>query len=886
MRLSAGSTLGPYKILALVGVGGMGEVYRAHDSKLGREVALKAIAPGFASDADRMARFDREARVLASLNHPNIATIYGLEDRAIVMELVEGQTLAERIACGPMSLEEVLPFAIQIIEALDYAHDRGVIHRDLKPANVKITPDGQVKLLDFGLAKALADEPVAAPSQDSPTLTLGHTQAGVILGTAAYMSPEQVKGTRADRRADIWAFGVVMCEMLTGKRPFTGETTAEILSSVIKDQPSLDELPAAVRPLIIRCLAKNPRQRLQAIGEARIVLENPENSENSVVEPPLPPQALGMALHHWAGWALTILFAFAFVFLYFRQQPSAERTLRYKIAPPENSTVASFAISPDGKLLAIAAAVNGKQQLWLRSLDALQAQPMPATEGALFPFWSPDSRYIGFFAQGKLKKIAAGGGPSQPLCESGFGGGGTWHGDVILFSTALGASGLLKRVPADGGAPADVMKGKAVSYPLFLPGGHRFLYTLNSASPEARGIYLGSLDGSEGRRILEDVSSTLFAPSAPGSRSGHLLFIRENTLMAQSFDSASGQLSGSVFPVAEGVSASPALGDLMPVTISENGILLYTGSLGFGSFQMIWYDRAGKLLGPVGSPGLVFTPTISPDAKTIAYGRVGGAGTASADIWLRDLSRGIETRFTAGPWGNYTPVWSADGDKIVWVSSRRGRLNLYEKPASGSGQDEALLTGIPAAFPILANMAPSQWSRDGRFIVYAEAASNGKLDLWVLPTSGDRKPFAFLKTEFEELHGQLSADSRWMAYASDETGRREVYVRPFPSGEGVWRISGNGGDQPRWGGDGKELFYVGADRKMMLVSVRDSPGVKPNLGPATPVALFDSQIMNSPGIGGVFQYDVTTDGKQFLVVTDNVAATTQPLTVVVNWSRD
>ena len=869
-----------------MGAGGMGEVYRARDTKLGREVALNVLAPEFASDTDRMARFDREARVLASLNHPNIATIYGLEERAIVMELVEGQTLAERILRGPMSLEEVRLLAIQIIEALDYAHDRGVIHRDLKPGNVKITPDGKVKLLDFGLAKALADEPATAPSQDSATLTLGKTQAGVILGTAAYMSPEQVKGKRADRRADIWAFGVILYEMLTGNRPFTGETTAEILSSVMQDQPSLEGLQATVRPLLARCLEKNPRQRLQAIGEARIALENLEAPQ--AAGPPAPQtQQQHMALRHWAGWAVAIILALAFAFLYSRQQPPAERTLRYTIAPPENSTVWNFAISPDGKLLAIVAAVNGKQQLWLRSLDALQAQPMPTTEDAVFPFWSPDSRYIGFFAQGKLKKIAASGGPAQPLCEAGFGGGGTWNSDdVILFSTAPGASGSLKRVEAAGGAPTDVMKAKAVFFPQFLPGGHRFLYTLNSASPEARGIYLGSLDDSESRRILEDVSSALFAPSAPGSRSGHLLFMRENTLMARPFDATSGQLTGSLLPVAEGVTAPPALGRLMPVTISENGMLLYAGSLGIVSFQMVWYDRAGRVLGPVGAPGLVFTPSISPDGKTIAYARGSSSGVWQvSDIWLRDLSRGVETRFTADPSGNYASIWSPGGENIVWVSSQRGSLNLYKKPVSGSGRDEALLPAIPPAFPITNHRAPFQWSKDGRFIVYSEAASNNKPDVWVLPLgSGDQKPFAFLKTEFEEVHGQLSPDSRWMAYTSDETGRREIYVRPFPSGDGASRISINGGDQPRWRGDGKELFYVAADGKMMAASVRAVPGSKPSLELSTPVALFESHIMNSPGTRGVFQYDVTADGKRFLVVTNNVAATTPPLTVAVNWS--
>jgi hypothetical protein len=516
-------------------------------------------------------------------------------------------------------------------------------------------------------------------------------------------------------------------------------------------------------------------------------------------------------------------------------------------------------------------------------MDDLQFKPMPDTEDAQVPFWSPDSRYIGFFAQLKLKKVAVSGGPAQSLCDAGLGNGGTWNSeDEILFSTGgLGSS--LQRVHATGGVPADVKRSQETySYPVFLPGGRRFLYLLNLTIPGMQGVYLGSLKSGENRQILPEISGVLFAPAHPGSRTGHLLFRRQATLMAQPFDATSGQFVGEVFPVADGITSVTSGSNLMPVTVSETGTLVYTSGGASGGFQMVWYDRTGKVLGLVGSPGSIFTPVISPDEKSIAYARSSSGNVA--DIWLRD-SRGIEIRFTADPSGNYAPLWSPTGDRIAWVSNRRGALNLYEKPASGSVEDEALLQATTAAGPVTRNRGPDQWSRDGRFIVYSESGSNGKQDLWVLPVgSGDRKPIPFLKTDFDELHGQLSPDSAWMAYASDETGRREVYVRSFPSGEGIQRISIAGGDQPRWRRDGRELFYAAADGKMMAVPIKAVTGPKPSLESGVPVPLFESHIIATPQTNGVFQYDVTPDGKRFLVVTNNVAAVALPLTVVVNWT--
>jgi eukaryotic-like serine/threonine-protein kinase len=557
-------------------------------------------------------------------------------------------------------------------------------------------------------------------------------------------------------------------------------------------------------------------------------------------------------------------------FLYVRDLQKPQRPLRYSIAAPENSSVHSFAVSPDGRYVTIAAAVNGKRQLWLRPLDALQAQPIAGTEDATFPFWSPDSRYIGFFAQGKLKKIAASGGPSQSLCNAFDGRGGSWsREDVIVFSPNV-PNHAIQRVQAAGGVPSDVTKTKGTQrYPVFLPGGRHFLYEVNGGSPEKNGIYLSSLDGNENRRVLADESSVAFA-------AGHLLFIRENTLMAQAFDAGSGQASGDAFPIAEGVSFASEP-NFAPVTVSENGVLLYASGGFVGSNQIVWYDRAGKLLGPVGAPGNLFSPSISPDEKMVAFPR--SVTGVKFDIWLRDLARGTDRRFTSDASTSLSPVWSPKGDRIVFTSNRGGVFNLYQRAANGSGQDELLLSTPNFK-------EPYQWSRDGRFIVYSENDPKTKADIWVLPVDqgADRKPVPFLKTEFNEFHGHLSPDSRWMAYTSNESGQPEVYVRPFPASEGIWRISNAGGARPCWRGDGSELFFVGADGKMTAVAVKAVTQPKPSFEAGAPVPLFDAHMGAIAGPEAHYQYyDVTADGKRFLVNTNNLAVSTPPLTVVVNW---
>jgi Tol biopolymer transport system component len=883
--MSPQQTIAHYRITAKIGEGGMGEVWRATDTKLNRDVAVKVLPDVFAADPDRLTRFTREAQVLASLNHPNIAHIYdavgaGHPRPTLVMELVEGPTLAERIAQGPISIDEALPIARQIAEALEYAHERGIVHRDLKPANIKITPEGRVKVLDFGLAKALSNEASAADPVNSPTLTMRATQLGMILGTAAYMSPEQAKGKPVDRRADIWAFGVVLAEMLTARQMYTGETASEVVAALLLKEPNLDGLPAdtppEIRQLLRRCLAKDPQRRLRDIGEARIAIEecpaNPGEAKPEAVlqAPPKKPIA-------WIGTAAALAIALAaLAAAHFRERAAELPVLRFTVGPSEGAAfghtfgiVSGFAVSPEGRRIAfIEHAANGKDQIWVRSLDTFTAQPLAGTEGASYPFWSPDSRSIGFGVDGKLKRIDAAGGPPLTLADAPNFRGGTWGaGGVIVFAQTTGG---LQRVPASGGAarPATTLDGAKGEvnhrFPSFLPDGRHFVYGALISSANQAMVRIGTLDSTEAKPLLGADSNALFA-------AGHLLYLKESTLMAQPFDPDSLTTTGEAVPVAEKVAHIYTLaGSFGVFSASGNGVLAYATGEG-GRLGLTWVDRNGKRLSNVGDPSLLSRVHLSPDGTSAIVNTMSG----NQDIWVFDLARRLPRRFTFDPAQEQEAIWSPDGRTIIFNSNRKGRYDLYRKNADGTGAEELLYADDM-------NKIPNSWSPDGRFLLYTATSPKTDRDIWVLPMTSRQgtapKPYPWLQTEFQEMNAMFSPDGKWVAYHSNESGTSEVYVAPFPGPGGKRQVSTTGGAVPHWRADGKEIFYNRADNQLMAASVR-ATGAPLEISEAHP-------LFNFPATGVGISYDVSADGQRFLALLppEVFNSASEAINVVHNWA--
>jgi Tol biopolymer transport system component len=861
MSLAPGTRLGPYEILAPIGAGGMGEVYRALDTRLGRDVAIKVSAEKFSD------RFEREARAIATLNHPNICTLHDVGPNYLVMELIEGATLRDRIMQGAIPLEEALAIATKIAEALEAAHDRGIVHRDLKPGNIKIKPDGTVKVLDFGLAKT-TDAPVASSPEVSPTVSMAAaTQAGIILGTAAYMSPEQARGKAVDKRADIWAFGVVLYEMLTGKRLFQGEDLTEILASVVKDRPDLNAVPVQVRRLLERCLEKDLRNRLRDIGDMRLLLE-PET---------IPLQGARRAWLAIAGWSVAALLAVGLgpvAFLHFREKPPAPvAPVRFQIPAPENTTLGPYLnLAPDGRKLAFV--VRGR--LWVYFLESGESRELAAADGS--PFWSPDSLFVGYPSQGKLKKIEATGGPPQTVADySGVWEGGAWSSDSVIVFGAF-PHGFF-RVPASGGVPAaitalDPARQESFHYcPSFLPDGRHFVYTSQSNDGRTDAIYLGSVDlkpdQQSSKPLVLSHWGPVYAPSADPS-TGYLLFMREGTLMAQPFDNLRLELKGQAVPVVDQVADNNSgTGGYGAFSASANDVLVFLPSAG-SDRQLTWYSREGKVLGNVGDPGDYRDLALSPDGTRAVVSKKTGA---VANIWMLDISSGASARFTFDSEAVSDPIWSPDGSRIVFSSDRDGPYNLYQKPASGVKNENVLFKSSEAKFA-------TSWSRDGRFLLYTVVSPKTKHDIWVLPLEGDKKAVPFQITEFDEGNAHFSPDGRSVTYTSDESGHNEVYVRSFSMNSagtaveagGKWQIS-NGGSDPAWRGDGLELYYRSRDGTLMAVEIATNPTFR--AGKPKPLGtLFRTLQSHLP-------WDSTADGKRFLAAAGKSGS--EPYTVVLNW---
>ncbi len=889
MGLQEGTKLGAYEILSPLGAGGMGEVYRARDTKLNRDVAIKVLPEGLTLDAERMARFQREAQVLASLNHPNIAAIHGFEEfgnlRALVMELVEGETLAEVVeARHGRSLQDALAIAEQIAEALEYAHERGIIHRDLKPANIKTTREGCVKVLDFGLAKALdLETSVSSSASNSPTLTAVATQAGVILGTAAYMSPEQARGKMVDRRADIWSFGCVLYEMLAGKRLFEGETVSDTLAAVLKTEPHWNALPADTPPriqeLIRRCLMKDPKQRLQAIGEARIAIEETISGVKAIPESPLqlggaPPRV--SSLRRALPWAVSATFAVVAalaLFIYPRLSPPVERM---QFAIPMKEEVSNLALSADGRMLAYVARddTSGEDMIYYERLGSPGAVRLVGTEGAAYPFWSPDDASIGFFADGKLQKIAIMGGTPIVLAAASRGRGGSWGSrGVIIYSPDTG--GPLWRVNDDGSGSTPLtdklyLSGEASHrWPEFLPDGEHFLFwsgTFGSgASTVKDGIYFSSLAAKSKELVVPTDANAEYT-------NRHLYYLdQRNSLVGISFDPGNGRVTGEPVMVSGRVSYEPSV-IYSAFAVGGDDTVVYSVGSGAALSALTWYDRTGKELGQVGEPGLMANPSISPDGN-YAVADIADLKTSNVDVWIEDLVHHTASRFTFDPAEEATGVWSRDGTRIAYRSNGvLGSGEIEIKKASGLEAAKQIYTTRPQD-----DIMPNSWSLGDQSILCTyEPAGGGSNLVLVDATSGKVTPF--LASKASETNGMISPDGKWVVYASNESGDWQIYVTTFPNAQGKWQVSPGGGTEPRWEGAGKEVFYL--DPKGMLTAVPVNTSGTFSAGAAS--SLFQTHGRAPISSTDLFAYDVAKDGKRFLVNRYVKPDHIEPLTVVLN----
>jgi eukaryotic-like serine/threonine-protein kinase len=913
MALTSGTKLGPYEIQSLLGAGGMGEVYRARDTRLGRDVAIKVLPAHLSSDPDLKQRMEREAKAISSLNHPHICTLHdiGSQDGIdfLVMEHLEGETLADRLHRGALPLDEALRIGIEIAEALDKAHRRGIVHRDLKPANIMLTKNGP-KLMDFGLAKPspAASSGPSSLTPSTPTMSVAAltgpasplTQKGTVVGTFQYMAPEVLQGAEADARSDIFSFGCVLYEMLTGRRAFEGKSQFSVLGAILDKEPEristlLPDSHPRLDETVRLCLAKTPEQRYGCMHDVQIQLEALAKSPKAASLPAtaLQPASPGSRVP-WLIAGVAALLAIGLAAAYMLQTPKSLQVVRSSILPPNDTSFVTMVagsgppvLAPDGTRMAFTARdAKGKILLYVRSLTSMTAQPLPGTDDAIYPFWSPDSKQLGFFAAGKLKKITADGGPPQDICDSSSGRGGSWSKNGVIVFTPSSSQNLFS-VPAAGGTPEpasklDVDKGEnSHRWPWFLPDGKHFIYWSRTFhSGESPVLYIGELGSLQARLLTKSDTMAEYA-------SGRLLFLRGQTLMAQPFDPGRMELSGEPQPIAEHVAVNGSTIRAM-FSASETGTLVYQSGEASTGWNLVWVGRDGKQMETVAQSSRYIGPSLSPDGSHLAITIfVGNQGIA--DLWVLDLARATRTRmtFNGGSSGITTITssasqspWTPDGKTIFYSTITKEIFQIHAKAADGSGFEHLILETTDAT------ASPRSVSPDGRYLVYEKRLNQNPTvaQIWALPLSsnekpGEAKPFSIVPDAFDNKAPAISPDGKWLVYQSNESGRAEIYITAFPGGGAKWQVSSNGGITPKWRRDGKELFFLDPQDNIVAVDVNTS-GSAVKLG--APHTLFQAV-----GIQRDFgPYDVSADGKKFLINSGNLKEGMEPVTLVQNWTSE
>jgi serine/threonine protein kinase len=879
MALPSGTMLGPYEIQSPLGAGGMGEVYRARDTRLDRTVAIKILPSHLSSNPEALQRFDREARAISSLSHPNVCHLYDVGSHVgtsyLVMEYLEGETLAARLSKGPLPIEQVLKYGIEICDGLEKAHRSGVVHRDLKPGNIMLTKSG-AKLMDFGLAKAsiLANTPSSGLTQTLATPPL--TMEGTVVGTFQYMSPEQVEGKEADARSDVFALGAVLYEMVTGKRAFEGKTAASAIAAILASEPapitSLQPLsPLGLEGTVKSCLAKDPEERLQSAHDVKLQLRwMKENASYSA----MPAVAIARGTGGWVGWFIAGILALVLVgaaswWLHSRQAPGP---MYFNTSVPFPTQYVT--LSPDGHTLALVAysSQSNKNVIWIHRIGGQGATVLAGTEGSSYPFWSPDGHSLGFFSQGKLKTIdAASGRSAQVLADAPYGRGGAWNRDGIILYTPDAWSGLY-RIPSAGGTPVQVTKPNlslaqvSNRWPVFLPDGRHFLYLACNFSGrlDSNKIVIGSIDSEETRVIATASTNAMYADP------GYLIYWRDNALVAQRFDLRNYALTGEARIVSDAVQYFPQTNLAVFAVAGSTLVTQARGGGGADKSQLLWFDRHGKQVGAVGPPELVANPMLSPDGKRVALDQTDSDGR-HYNVWVRELNSSLATRLGFGPWLEQVTIWSPDGKQVIYASNEKLFFSLYLKNADGSGSAENIVDfGSP-------QQGPWDWSRDGKYVLVRK-----ERELWYV-TMPDRQPHPLLQSQSLIRNAQFSPDGKFVAYSSSETGNWEVYVSPFPGFGSRWQVSrGDGGEEPRWRRDGKELFYLAPDGRLMVMDIKNGAAFEASV----PVALFQTHPRQPLSAMDFFSYDVTADGQKFLVNARVDTSNSAPLSVILNWSSE